>query len=277
MRAALDRLVVEIQRSFAYYQEQVGGSPVGRLLLSGGTAQLRNLVPFLTERLGIDVEILDPSARLDLAKHLSRKKLAVVAPRFAVAAGLALDRGRSLDLLPPQLAAARRTVRARLGIRAAVVTATLAVAGVYGFAWQARVENERTVADRRVSLANLQPALAILQRLQGERDALIPRLRAYDALTVGGTLWCGILKDLSNLTPRAITLNELAATPEGNLKIKGIVFANGTTAEMILADYLGRLDASPFFSGIDLVGTREREDFDVRALDFEVTSRLPQP
>jgi len=277
MRTALDRLVVEIQRSFAYYQEQVGGTPVSRLRLSGGTAQLRNLAPFLSERLGIDVEILDPSARLDLAKHLSRKKLAVVAPRFAVAAGLALDRGRSLDLLPPQLAAARRAVRARLGIRAAVVTATLAVAGAYGFAWQARVENERAVADRRASLANLQPALAILQRVQGERDALIPRLRAYDALTVGGTLWCGILKDLSNLTPRAVTLNELAATPEGNLKIKGIVFANGTTAEMILADYLGKLDASPFFSGIDLVGTREREDFDVRALDFELTSRLPHP
>jgi hypothetical protein len=46
---------------------------------------------------------------------------------------------------------------------------------------------------------------------------------------------------------------------------------------MSLADYLGRLDASPFFSGIDLVGTREREDFDVRALDFELSSRLPQP
>jgi hypothetical protein len=157
------------------------------------------------------------------------------------------------------------------------VTATIVVAGGYGVAWWARVETERALADRRASLANLQPALAILQRVQGERDVLVPRLRAYDALTVGGTLWCGILKDLSNLTPRAVTLNELATTPEGVLKIKGIVFANGTTAEMILADYLGRLDASPFFSGIDLVGTREREDFDVRALDFELSSRLPQP
>jgi type IV pilus assembly protein PilM len=277
MRTALDRLVVEIQRSFAYYQEQVGGTPVSWLRLSGGTAQLRDLSPFLGERLGIDVEILESAARLDLAKRLSRKKFAGVAPRFAVAAGLALDRGRSLDLLPPHLAATRRAVRARLGIRAAVVTATLAVAGAYGLAWQARVEHERAVADRRAALATLQPALAILQRIQGEQNLLIPRLRAYDALTLGGALWCGILKDLSNLTPRAVTLNELAATPEGNLKIKGIVFANGTMAEMVLADYLGKLDSSPFFSGINLVGTREREDFDVRALDFEVTSRLPQP
>jgi type IV pilus assembly protein PilM len=277
MRTALDRLVVEIQRSFAYYQEQVGGTPVSRLRLSGGTAQLRDLSPFLSERLGIDVEILESAARIDLAKRLSRKKFAGVAPRFAVAAGLALDRGRSLDLLPPHLAANRRAIRARLGMRAAVVTATLAVAGAYGLAWQARVEHERAVADRRAALATLQPALAILQRIQGERNLLIPRLRAYDALTLGGALWCGILKDLSNLTPRAVTLNELAATPEGNLKIKGIVFANGTMAEMVLADYLGKLDSSPFFSGINLVGTREREDFDVRALDFEVTSRLPQP
>jgi Tfp pilus assembly protein PilN len=162
-------------------------------------------------------------------------------------------------------------------MRAAVVTAALVVAGGYAFAWRARVETERALADRRVSLANLQPTLAIQQRLQGERDALIPRLRAYDALIGGGTFWYGLLKELSNLTPRTVTLNDLAATPEGNLKIKGIAFANGTTAEMILADYLGKLDASPFFSGIDLVGTREREDFSVQALDFELTSRVPRP
>jgi len=277
MRAALDRLVVEIQRSFAYHQEHVGGPPVSRLLLSGGTAQLHNLVPFLSERLGVAVEMLEPFGCLDVAGHLSREGLVEMAPRFAVAAGLALDRGRSLDLLPPQVAAARRAGRARLGIRAAVVTATLVVAAAYGTAWWARGATERSLADRRGSLASLQPALAVLQRFQAERDVLIPRLRAYDTLISGGTLWHGLLKELSNLTPRAVTLNELAATPEGNLKIKGIVFANGTTAEMVLADYLGKLDASPFFSGVDLIGTREREDFDVRALDFEVTSRLPRP
>jgi len=70
-------------------------------------------------------------------------------------------------------------------------------------------------------------------------------------------------------------LNEMAATPEGKLKIKGIAFESERAAEMILADYLATLDASPFFPGVDLVGTRERGDFDARALDFEMTCRLP--
>lgn len=275
IRPALERLTVEIQRSFAYHQERVGGSPASRVILSGGTARLRNLVPFLAERLGIGVEILNPFARLDLADHLTREGLPEVAPRLAVAAGLALDRGRTLDLLPPQVRVARRAARARLAIRAAAAAAALVVAGTYGAAWLARAGTERALAARRASLAGLQPALEALQRLEAERGALAPQLRAYDALLGGGTLWHGVLKELSNLTPRAVTLNELAATAEGRLKLKGIVFTNGAAAEMILADYLGKLDASPFFSGVDLIGTREREDFDARALDFEVTSRLP--
>jgi type IV pilus assembly protein PilM len=275
IRPPLDRLLVEIQRSFAYHQEHVGGPPASRVVLSGGTARLRNLVPFLAQRLGVEVEILDPFARANLKGRLPREELAEMASCLAVATGLALDGGRTLDLLPPQIAAARRAAWARLGTRAAAAAAVLIVAGTYGAAWRASTGTERTLAARRAALTGLQPALETLQRLQAERDALAPRLRAYDALLGGGTFWHAVLKELSNLTPRTVTLNELAVTPDGRLKVKGIAFGNGAAAEMILADYLGKLDASPYFSGVDLIGTREREDFDAPALDFEVTSKLP--
>ncbi len=274
IRPALDRLAVEFQRSFAYYQERVGGPPVTRVILSGGTAQLRNLLPFLAERLGIEIEILNPFARLDLTERLG-EEFAEAAPRLAVAAGLALDRAQTLNLLPPEIAAARRAAWARLGIRAGLTAAALVVAGTYGMAWWARTETEHVLAARRATLADLQPALEVAKRLQARRDTLAPLLRAYDAVLRGGTPWHGILKELSNVTPRAVTLNELAATPEGRLKIKGMVFASGASPEMGLAEYLGKLETSPFFTGLDLIGTREREDFDARALDFEVISRLP--
>lgn len=274
IRPAVDRLVVEFQRSFAYYQERMGGPPVSRAVLSGGTAQLRNLLPFLAERQRIDVEILDPFGRLDLAEPL-RDDLAAVAPRLAVAAGLALDRAHTLNLLPPEVAAARRAAWARLGVRAGVAAAAVIVAGSYGMAWQARTGTERALEVRRATLTDLQPALEVAKRLQARRDAIAPMLRAYDAVLRGGAPWHGILKELSNLTPRAVTLNEIAAMPEGHLRIKGMAFANGGAPELILADYLGKLEASPYFVGVDLIGTRQREDFDARALDFEVTARLP--
>jgi len=275
IRPALERLSVDIQRSFAFHQERVGGPPPSRIALSGGTARLQNLVSFLSSRLGIEAEILNPFAGLDVVGALRGDEVTEEAPRLAVATGLALDRARTLDLLPPHVVAARRAARTRMGIRAATVATVLVTAAVYGGSWWTRTATERALTTRRASLHSLQRALEALQRLQAERDALAPRLRAYDALLAGSALWHGLLKELSHLTPRAITLNEMAATPDGKLKIKGIAFENGRAAEMILADYLAKLDASPFFPGVDLAGTREREDFDARALDFEMTSRLP--
>lgn len=275
IRPALDRLSVDIQRSFAFHQERVGGPSPSRIVLSGGTARLQNLVPFLSQRLGIEVEILNPFAGLDVAGALRGDEVTEQAPRLAVATGLALDRARTLDLLPPQVVAARRAAWTRMGIRAAAVATVLVTAATYGGTWWSRTATERALVTRRASLNSLQRALEALQRLQAERDALAPRLRAYDALLAGSTLWYGLLKELSQLTPRAITLNEMTATPEGRLKIKGIAFENESAAEMILADYLATLDASPFFPGVDLVGTRERGDFNARALDFEMTCRLP--
>ena len=274
IQPALDRLVVEIQRSFTYHQERTGSPPPTRLILSGGTAQLPNLGPHLAERLEIDVEVHDPLARLDLPEQV-HKGIAAVTPQMAIAAGLALEQARTLNLLPPHIAAARRATWARLGIRAAAVAAALVTVGAYGMAREARTEAEQALAARRSSLADLQPVLEVAKRLQGRRDALAPVLRAYDTLLAGGTPWHGILKELSNLTPRAVTLNELVAMPDGRVKIKGIVFANAASAEMVLADYLGRLESSPFFRGVDLIVSREREDFDVRALDFEATSGIP--
>ena len=274
IQPALDRLVVEVQRSFTYHQERTGSPPPTRLILSGGTAQLPNLGPHLAERLEIDVEVHDPLARLDLPEQV-HKGIAAVTPQMAIAAGLALEQARTLNLLPPHIAAARRATWARLGIRAAAVAAALVTVGTYGMAREARTEAERALAARRSSLADLQPVLEVAKRLQVRRDTLSPVLRAYDTLLVGGTPWHGILKELSNLTPRAVTLNELTTMPKGRIKIKGIAFANGASAEMVLADYLGRLESSPFFSGVDLIVSREREDFDVRALDFEATSGIP--
>jgi len=274
IQPALERLVVEIRRSFTYHQERTGSPPPTRLILSGGTAQLPNLCPFLAERLEVDVEILDPFAPLDVTEPL-RKGIAAVAPRMAIAVGLALEQARTLNLLPPHIAAARRATWARLGVRAVAVAAALLLVGAYGMAREARTEVEQALAARRSSLADLQPVLEVVKRLQTRRDALAPMLRAYDTLLAGGIPWHGILKELSNVTPRAVTLNELAAMPDGRVKIKGIVFTNGMSAEIFLADYLGRLESSPFFSGVDLILSRQREDFDVRALDFEATFRIP--
>lgn len=94
----LSRLVSEIRRSFDYYEHELYESPVDRIVLSGGIAELPILCDMLSEELGIkDVEVANPA---DGALVVGRSD--TVAPfrahpaQFMVAIGLAA-RG-SVDL-----------------------------------------------------------------------------------------------------------------------------------------------------------------------------------
>lgn len=87
----LSRLVSEIRRSFDYYEHELYESPVDRLVLSGGVAELPILCEMLSEELGIkNVEVARP---VDSALAIGRSDL--VAPlrahpaHFMVAIGLA--------------------------------------------------------------------------------------------------------------------------------------------------------------------------------------------
>jgi Tfp pilus assembly PilM family ATPase len=80
-------LVREISRSLDYYRSQSFARPIGRLVISGGTALCAGIDRYLQQGLGIPVQIGDPRAQLDDAGGLS----ADVAARAAVALGLALD------------------------------------------------------------------------------------------------------------------------------------------------------------------------------------------
>jgi type IV pilus assembly protein PilM len=65
--AVLQRLVGEIMRSFAYFRSLPGGGQVNRVILCGGGACLRNIIPYLQRALGLEVRIAQPLAGLAIA------------------------------------------------------------------------------------------------------------------------------------------------------------------------------------------------------------------
>lgn len=101
----LNRLVAEINRSFAYFRSQPGGGPVQRVIITGGGACLRNIIPFLQRNLGIEVRIAQPLAGLAIAPKANE---ASEHPEQAcVALGLALrccqDVPIQINLIPPRV------------------------------------------------------------------------------------------------------------------------------------------------------------------------------
>ncbi|MGQ0644019.1 MAG: type IV pilus assembly protein PilM [Elusimicrobiota bacterium] len=81
-------LLAEVQRSLDFYLSQGADRQVARVLLSGGTSRLGNLVAYFSQELRLPVEIFDPFARVEGAKGISPE----MRPLFAVAVGLALRR-----------------------------------------------------------------------------------------------------------------------------------------------------------------------------------------
>ena len=91
----LENLVIDIEHSFKYFSYQVTQSQISkfdRIVLSGGSAGLKRLENFLSDRLSVPVERVTPFAALRIQEMLKnqRKDLTADAMVFASAIGLAL-------------------------------------------------------------------------------------------------------------------------------------------------------------------------------------------
>lgn len=106
----LNRLVGEVNRSLAYFRSQPGGGAVQRVILVGGGACLRNIVPYLQRMLNVEVRIAQPLA--GLAVSPAAQAASEHPERSCVALGLALrtveEPKVSINLIPPRVRAVAR-------------------------------------------------------------------------------------------------------------------------------------------------------------------------
>lgn len=84
----LGDITSEVKRSLLFYENQLDGEPIGRIILSGGTAMLPNLCPFFEETLGVKTEIIRPLEKV--VHQLSSEEEKNLSPLLGVAIGLAL-------------------------------------------------------------------------------------------------------------------------------------------------------------------------------------------
>ena len=86
----VERLSAELRRSLDFYRARLHGRPLSAVVLTGGTAKLGNLAPFLGAALGLRVEVGDPFQACDVGAGVPAASRADLAPVMAVAVGLAL-------------------------------------------------------------------------------------------------------------------------------------------------------------------------------------------
>lgn len=79
----------EMKKAIQFYQSEEKGQPPSAAMLSGGTAGMPDIVPFLSKYLGIEVVVANPFAKVAVDPNVM-KSLAGYAPLYAIAVGLAL-------------------------------------------------------------------------------------------------------------------------------------------------------------------------------------------
>lgn len=86
-------VAAEITRSFDYFKTTSLQDKVDKVLLSGGCSKIRGLVPYLSERLGVKVDMANPFNHVEVnPKMFDVQYLREVAPQAAVGVGLASRR-----------------------------------------------------------------------------------------------------------------------------------------------------------------------------------------
>lgn len=142
----LQRMVSEIMRSFAYFRSLPGGGPVNRVVLCGGGACLRNIIPFMQRQLGLEVRIAQPLAGLAVAP--GGQQVSESPEQSCVALGMALRCQQTvtleINLIPPRVLESARRREAALYWGLSMVTLALTMACIIP---QKAKENTKVLED----------------------------------------------------------------------------------------------------------------------------------
>ncbi len=280
----LENLVVDIEHSFKYFSYQVTQSQIpkfDRVVLSGGSASLKRLENFLSDRLAVPVERVEPFATLRIQEVLKnqRKNIAEDAMIFASAIGLALtpliDKERVVNLIAVEK---KKTSATRINlpkinvywVGVAVSLAALALVvpqlwDVFYYKKQAdslnqQVKNARLELTRRQSS---QMELAAKEKvLLEKKNSLDEKLSLFHQSGREDRDFSKILSKLASLMPEEIWVTKLSYAD------KKLTVVGATSKNELIVSFLENLKKPNDFS--DVVFNYTQRDVDSAVYSFEI-------
>ena len=281
MRPVLERLLTELSRVFSFYKVQMDEAGVSRLLLCGGGATLKQLQSYLAHGLGMTVEVFNPLVRIgERTQPLEPEQIAEGGPRLGVAIGLAIEHGQGLNLLPIDLQRSRATaVNRGVWKRVGMWVAGVAAAVYVGLQLSSAGLAGRIAQQRRI-WHTLAPSYERCLELAASSRAIETTVEQVTRLQQRQPVWDGALKELGRLVPATIELGELSVSADGapgketfSFRLKGTGTSAAVAGEGSVARFLETLERSPFFSGVELVGSMV-DPSDASRVMVEIRGRL---
>lgn len=262
IRPKLEQLAGDIESSLDFYREESRGGTVNRVLLFGGGSSLLGLAPFLSQQLGIKVEVGHPLEWIKAPSDIHTQDPSM-AGLFGMAIGAATGEARGsgssrvkrINLLPVELKEETRRLVENVSLKA-VMTAVIVIAGLF----YVGMRIQASTVDKRFQAAQLE-----YQGLQLQMGELSEKAK-ISHLVHGHPAWGEIFKELSNILPAGMYLTELGME-DNTISFKGIIHQNDPDMEVALSQFMLALE-NGIFKNVQLIKTQK---LDFSSLEFEVS------
>ena len=267
-----ESLATELQNSLDYYGGQFASHAAQDIYVYGDLSYTDELIALLTERMGFTFRRF-PTEHLSLSKVRDlpvENNLAVCLASVAAA----VNRSRIANLLPYPL----KTREKQRSVNRAGTAAIILVVTVMALHWLGMVSQIRSA---RTELIELQQQISTFQT--SEMFATYTRIktrvaanRAYlENTRENPSLLALNMKELSYLVPDPVQLYSLnyGDAVDRNMLMSGVISTRYTPPEVVLAELVENLTASPFYENVQVDRHVKRRKDSQSQLDFSLSMK----
>jgi type IV pilus assembly protein PilN len=130
-----------------------------------------------------------------------------------------------------------------------------------------RLKSDIARAEREAE--KLRPQLQMIQELTSKREELTRRLNVITELDKTRLWRVRLVDELSKCIPEHLWLTSYEETGTNQVAVEGVTFSN-----LLVADFMSRLEASPLYGTVDLV-VAEKGTIDTRSVvKFKITASM---
>ncbi|MCA9404943.1 MAG: pilus assembly protein PilM [Candidatus Omnitrophica bacterium] len=260
IRPKVEQLAREIERSFDFYQEEMHGGKVDRVVLFGGGAQLKGLPEFLSKELGMEVSVGNPLVDIELISN-DIVECEADAHKLVLAIGAALSGMKGINLLPKKVKDNKKDVYTKSNVLQKVGVVLAALMGITLIPLLLRVHHfQNEYAKAKQDLNGLVPELKAI-----EEGLLLNQIASAK------NYWDESLKEISNVVSSDMYLEGIQVK-ENVFNIRGVIDNSNRSGDTLLSKFMLDLEKG-VFKNVKLVRT-EKKTFGVENITFEVTCKL---
>jgi type IV pilus assembly protein PilM len=266
IRPILEKLSLEVKRTFDFFHDQTDSSAkIEKIYLTGGSSQLKGLIPFLKEQTNLELELLPLPQDLFYDPAIDKISFARKFPYFSLAIGLVSDEAEKINFLKPSqfkpFSFSYENLKfISIAYLSFLIVIWLGFIGINVFlSFQKKNINEK--------YSNIAPLLQrisqidVLEKKFLEMQNNLPMYKTSQALP-------SLLMEFSRNINTSIYFKQIS-TVNDLITINGFIL--GTGQEIQLSEFLAFLNSKEYLKDINLISSNEESFADEKGMSFEIS------